>query len=261
MSSVVLLLVVAIVSLLISRVATVALTVTGLAKPVARFQARSALTGAGFTTSESESVVNHPVRRRIVMALMLLGNVGLATAVAGVLGGFLRADAGAGFLRAGLLLLGLIGIYVVSKSAWVDRRLSRLIAKLLDAHTDLDTRDYDRLLHLSGEYSVKETVVEHGSWLADQPLGDLRLGDEGVTVLGVTRSNGTYLPVPSRETVVRPGDSVIVYGADDAVAGLGRRPAGPEGERAHRERAAANAEVRAAQEAFDPSRTRRDGSS
>ena len=61
-----LLLVVAI-SLLVTRVATVMLTATGLSREVARFQARSAFTGAGYTTTESESVVNHPVRRRIVM--------------------------------------------------------------------------------------------------------------------------------------------------------------------------------------------------
>ena len=61
MSAVVLLLIVAFVSLLITRVATVALTTTGMSAPVARFQARSAMSGVGFTTSEADSVVNHPV--------------------------------------------------------------------------------------------------------------------------------------------------------------------------------------------------------
>ncbi|MEE3220394.1 MAG: potassium transporter TrkA, partial [Planctomycetota bacterium] len=42
------------VTLLITRVATVALMVTGLSRESARFQARSALTGVGFTTYESE---------------------------------------------------------------------------------------------------------------------------------------------------------------------------------------------------------------
>lgn len=245
MTAVLLLLVVALVSLLISRVATVALTVTGLTRPVARFQARSALTGAGFTTSESEAVVNHPVRRRIVMGLMLLGNVGLATAIAGVLGGFLRADAGAGLMRASFLVAGLIGVYLLSQSDAVDRRLSALIARFLTDYTDLEVRDYDRLLHLSGEYSVKETVVEPGSWMDGRPLGSMRLGDEGVTVLGITRPSGVYLPVPDRETAVRGGDSLIVYGHDRAIEGLGRRPAGADGDREHAARAAANRELRA----------------
>ena len=72
------LLVVVLISLIVTRVATVALVSTGLSREMARFQARSAFTGTGFTTQEAESVVNHPVRRRIVMALMLAGNAGLA---------------------------------------------------------------------------------------------------------------------------------------------------------------------------------------
>lgn len=77
MIEVVSLLVVLVMSLIITRVATVALALTGMSQPAARFQARSALTGAGFTTSESERVVNHPVRRRVIMWLMLVGNTGL----------------------------------------------------------------------------------------------------------------------------------------------------------------------------------------
>ena len=58
--------VVMLVSLLITRVATVALTLTGLSREAARCQARSALSGTGFTTPEA--VVAHLVRRRIVSA-------------------------------------------------------------------------------------------------------------------------------------------------------------------------------------------------
>ena len=57
-------------SLLITRIATEALTLTGLSRTSASFQARSAFTGAGFTTAESEAVVKHPVRRRIIIVLV-----------------------------------------------------------------------------------------------------------------------------------------------------------------------------------------------
>ncbi len=49
-------------SLIITRIAAMALMATGLSRDAARFQARSAFTGSGFTTRESESVVNHPVQ-------------------------------------------------------------------------------------------------------------------------------------------------------------------------------------------------------
>src|SRR5215212_9226871 len=81
------------VSLLITRIGTTALVHTGLSREVARFQARSAFFGVGFTTSEAESVVNHPVRRRIVLWLVLLGNAGIVTVLASVV---LSANAAGG---------------------------------------------------------------------------------------------------------------------------------------------------------------------
>ena len=61
----------------VARIATRAFMLTGLSKETARFQARSIITGTGFTTDEAEHIVNHPVRRRISLTLMLIGNAGL----------------------------------------------------------------------------------------------------------------------------------------------------------------------------------------
>lgn len=86
------------ISILITRVATVALTHTGLSREAARFQARSAFTGVGFTTQESEKVVNHPVRRRVVLGLMLVGNAGIVTAVSSLILTFTRLEGGSSSL-------------------------------------------------------------------------------------------------------------------------------------------------------------------
>jgi Trk-type K+ transport system membrane component len=60
-------------SLIVTRIAALALSITGLSSTTAQFQARSAFTGVGFTTLESEAILNHPIRRRIIMTLMLAG--------------------------------------------------------------------------------------------------------------------------------------------------------------------------------------------
>ena len=85
-------LVVVLISLIVARVGTVALIQTGVPREAARFQARSALSAAGFTTSESEKVVNHPVRRRIILNLMLLGSAGLVAAVGSLVISFGHAN-------------------------------------------------------------------------------------------------------------------------------------------------------------------------
>ncbi len=234
MPAVILLVVVALMSLLITRIATIALTVTGMARPAARFQARSALTGVGFTTSESESVVGHPARRRIIMSLMLVGSLGLTTSVAGLIAGFLGADnAGQALTRTALLVGGLAAVYGLSLSQTVDRHLSRLAARALGRFTDLDVRDYAALLRVSGEYAVKEMVARPDGWLAGRTLGDLRLRDEGVVVLGIARPDGSYLGVPDGDTEVRPGDTLIAYGRAQSFEDLTTRQPGREGDEAH----------------------------
>ena len=75
--SVILLIVFVCVSYLIVRIGAIALEMTGMDRSRARFQALSAFTGTGFTTRETEMVINHPRRRKIVTYLMILGNAGI----------------------------------------------------------------------------------------------------------------------------------------------------------------------------------------
>ena len=79
MDAIIALLFVLTLSLLVTRLATSALMLTGVSHQLARLQALSALTGVGFTTSESERIVDHPVRRRILILMMLVGNAGFVT--------------------------------------------------------------------------------------------------------------------------------------------------------------------------------------
>ncbi|MFP5377029.1 MAG: TrkA C-terminal domain-containing protein [Acidimicrobiia bacterium] len=234
MYGIILLLVVAMLSLLITRIATIALTATGMSRPSARFQARSALTGVGFTTTESEAVVSHPARRRIIMALMLAGSAGLATSIAGILAGVVgAADATSRLARAVVLIGGLVLIYAASTSSRVNRFLSRVIGRALARFTDLDVRDYAALLHVSGEYEVKEMLAVPDGWITGRTLGELRLRDEGVLVLGIVRADGSYLGVPTRETRIEAGDTAILYGRDGAFAELTARRRGEAGDEAH----------------------------
>ena len=69
---------------------------TGVPPEIAAFQARSAFSGAGFTTTEAENVVNHPARRRIIATTMFAGSLGTPTLVVTVLLGFV-APSGARF--------------------------------------------------------------------------------------------------------------------------------------------------------------------
>jgi len=231
------LLVVLVMSLIITRVATVALTLTGMSQPVAQFQARSALTGAGFTTHESERVVSHPLRRRIIMALMLIGNTGLVLAASLVILMLSRGgeDVGARGQQFGLLIGGLLALYGVARSAWVERMLRRGIERMLRRHTDVARRDYGSLLRLGGGYRVAELNVEAGDWMAGRTLRELDLPEEGILVLGITRGDSSYVGAPRAETRIEAEDTVMLYGAEERIAALDRRRAGVGGHLQHAE--------------------------
>lgn len=279
------LLLIVIISLIVNRVATVALMFTGMSRDAARFQARSAFTGAGFTTLESEQIVTHPVRRRIVLLLMLLGNAGFVTMIATLLGGFIGIESAVGpelegvsvvihdasgeeardvtatleydptqaqlmwmdrilgpsrwariAVRLLLLLLGLAAVWAVASSKWVDRRLSRIITWALKNFTSLDTIDYHGILHFTEGFLVEELQMSENHWATGRKIGDLRLGDEGIQVLGIQRADGTYLGSPTGESFVRTGDTLILYGSAEALASFRNREKGETGQAEHQRR-------------------------
>ena len=237
---------VVVISLLITRVATIALSLTGLSREAARFQARSALSGAGFTTAESESVVNHPVRRRIIMMLILLGSAGLLTAVSTLAISF-GGNSENRLLRASILIGALFILFLISRSTGVDRVLSRVIEKILRAR-GMDVRDYASLMRLSGDYAVGEVYVEEQDWVAGKTLDQLELREEGIQVLGIERASGDYVGVPEGKERVDPGDTLILYAREAQLEDLDERdpkhgPAAHQAAKEERERERATAET------------------
>ncbi len=146
-------------SLVIVRIATVGLSMTGLSRDLAQFQALSAFTGSGFTTRESEDIVNHPIRRRIVMHLMLLGNAGMAIVITSFVASVLKSDRGDTWttsLWTRLLILagGSLLLLFLANSSWLERFHWTAGKWALQRWAHLEVKDYTNLLHLSRNYSV-----------------------------------------------------------------------------------------------------------
>jgi len=230
------LLIVLTLSLLITRIAGMALMLTGMSSEAARFQARSAFTGSGFTTGESESVVNHPVRRRIIMMLMLLGNIGIATVVAtAVLSLINTARAEHWWWYILILASGAAALVILSTSRRVEYQLNRLIALGLKRWTRLDVTDYVAVLQLQNGYAVTEMEIESGDWLDGKSLFEAALPKEGVLVLGIQRSDGAFIGTPRASDLIHSRDTLILYGLSSRIAELDQRRADDSGERAHSE--------------------------
>jgi hypothetical protein len=148
-------------SVLVIRVASVALRLTGLSDDVARFQALFAFTGTGFTTREAEAIVNYPVRRRIVSSLMIVGNLGLVTVLATLVVSLVKTEgeADAIFAQLAWLIGGLILLWVVMLNGTADRVMCNLISRILNRATVLGKRRFQRLLQIADGYSVCEHPI------------------------------------------------------------------------------------------------------
>lgn len=203
------------ISFFLTRLASVALRLTGLPEQNARFQAMSALTGTGYTTTEAEMIVNYPIRRKIISWLMVFGNLGIVSVLSTLMISFVRTDAD---MMAILLQLawmaGLtIVFFAIMLNPIVDGLLCGLIGLVLEKCTFLGGRHYRRLLQFGNNLSVSEHQFFASEGLnPDQVRAELA----NFSILAVRRKTGKTEAFSLGMDIVNPGDSLILFGHDDA---------------------------------------------
>ena len=220
MGSFLALIIIILVALLLVKLGASALQLTGMSKPISVFQASSAFFGVGFTTKEAELVVNHPVRRKIILHLIIAGNIGLTSALATLLVTFMNSDErglGVTFGWLALIGLGVLVLGLLLNLKIIRRPLDRLMKKTLEASGMRRIVDYDYLLNLRDGYCVYDgEIADDHSWIGKK-LFEIRPADQGVIVLGIYRNDGEFVGAPKKETEVLKGDVLMVYGMDDDV--------------------------------------------
>ncbi len=205
-------LIVAVITSVFVQAAGGALIATGLPPQIAAFQARSAFSGAGFTTNEAENVVNHPIRRRIIATTMFVGSLGTPTLVVTVLAGLVAPGPGSTTERtlvtlSGLILIGL-AIFARPMRRWltgVGRRYARRrLIPVLSGHSD-------ELLALGGDFIIGALDVVADTSDSVRSLRGLQNALPDVTVLGVQRG-ARYFGESPVDIELRAGDRLVVCG-------------------------------------------------
>jgi len=145
-------------SVFINCIASVALRLTGLPDSIARFQALSAFSGAGFTTAEAETVINYPVRRQIINLLIIIGNLGMVAVFSTLVVSFLNTDGEVTAVINQLLWLaaGLILLWFMVLNPAADRVFCTVLSILLAKLTILGRMRFHRLLQTSNDLSIAE---------------------------------------------------------------------------------------------------------
>ena len=199
----------------IVRISSTILRHTGLPDNIARFQSISALSGTGFTTSESELIVNFPVRRRVLIFLMILGNLGMASVATTFIVALIATEGETGAVLtqvvAFVIAIGLTLLIMSNKT--LDKKLCDGISWYLTRSGSLELIGFERLYQISHNYSIAEHLVEH---INETSLADLNLEEFELVVLGVrTGADKKYLN-PSEVSALQVGDKLVCYGAENA---------------------------------------------
>lgn len=167
----------------------------------------------GFTTSESEQVVNHPVRRKIILHLIIAGNIGFTSALATLLVTLMRSDdrgLGMTFAWLGIAVLGLLVLGLFLNLRVVSDPVDHFIRVTLEKAGMTKVIDFDYLLNLRDGFCVYDGEIhEKHPWIG-KALWQIKPADVVIIVLGIYRSGGEFVGAPQKDTEIQSEDVLMV---------------------------------------------------
>jgi hypothetical protein len=207
------------VSFTVVRLGAAALELTGMTWDQAKFQALSAFTNSGFTTREAEAVVGHPVRRKIVSYLIILGNAGLVTTVGTFAGSVMGGDPFEFTINLAVMLVGIAFLLWLARKPKLAQRMRDSFQKrIIKRYGDLAPTP-EAMLRLDEGINLSRISLPQDSPAAGRTLAELRLADAGIQVLAIER-DGEFNPTPKGQDRLEAGDTLVVYGQTEGAAGV-----------------------------------------
>jgi hypothetical protein len=191
----------------------------GLPPKAAAFEARSALVGAGYTTSQSEYVVRNPAARRFASTLVLLGYFG-PTLILALLGVSFVIPTGEDLTARAITLVVLIGgLFVFDRLGLIrviGSRPARAVARRLLADDTFET------WVVVGDRVIAAVRIPKDPERSAPVIATL--SDPGVRILAVepAEPGRPSFPDESQLVVPRPGDRVVAFGPEEAFEPLRR---------------------------------------
>jgi hypothetical protein len=191
----------------------------GLPPKAAAFEARSALVGAGYTTSQSEYVVRNPAARRFASTLVLLGYFGPALILA-LLGFSFVFPSGEDLTGRAITLVVLIGgLFLFDRVGLVramGARPAHAVARRLLADDTFET------WVVVGDRVIAAVLIPKDPQRSESMIATL--SDPGIRILAVepAEPGEPTFPDESRLVVPRPGDRVVAFGPETAFESVRR---------------------------------------
>ncbi|WP_071458532.1 hypothetical protein [Bacillus massilinigeriensis] len=159
---------------------------TGLDHHVARFQVISMLTGTGFTTGESELIIDHPFRRRLGAFLILFGAFSLAVIISAISSllsdNFFATEIG--YIAAALLVITLF-----MKTPFVKKKLGKHLKGELKKNYNIADLPVSDVILFSEKDEIAELSIPEKSDLAGKTFRKLIEENQDINVLRLSRNS------------------------------------------------------------------------
>jgi hypothetical protein len=181
---------------------------TGLDKKIAKFQVISMLTGTGFTTGESELIIDHPVRRRLGAFLILFGAFSLAVIISAI--SQLLSD---NFFTMEIAYIagGLVVLLFILRAPFTQSFMSKRMKSELEENYELADLPIRDVLLMDDEDEVREISIMEESPFSGKTFDEIVAREDDLMLLFIKRGD-INIRNKSYDTKLEPGDRLVLYG-------------------------------------------------
>jgi hypothetical protein len=181
---------------------------TGLDKKISRFQVISMLTGTGFTTGESELIIDHPVRRRLGAFLILFGAFSLAVIISAI--SQLLSD---NFFTMEIAYIagGLVVLLLILRVPSIQNFMSKKMKSELEENYELADLPIKDVLLMDDEDEVREISILEDSAFSGKTFDEIVAREDDLMLLFIKRGD-INIRNKSYDTKLEPGDRLVLYG-------------------------------------------------
>ncbi|MET1030093.1 TrkA C-terminal domain-containing protein [Domibacillus tundrae] len=199
--------------MLVIEVSVIMFNITGLEKPVSRYQVISMLTGTGFTTDESQLIIDHPIRRKISAFLILFGAFSLAVIISAMTN-MLSDD----FRLTELLVINsvLLILLLIGKTPFLKNKLRKKFDYEMHKNLDISELPIKDALYLDENDVVTEVAIEKDSELVGKEILNLFEKEEDITLLFIKRGEINLRNTMHNESI-QAGDDLFLYGNKEEI--------------------------------------------
>lgn len=195
------------------EISTALFIFTGLERKVARFQAISMLTGTGFTTGESELIIDHPIRRKLAAFLILFGAFSLAVIISAITNLLTESFY---TMEIAYFAGGLFVLLFVFKVPRVQKFMTSKLKRELKEHYELAELPIMDVLPMDKDDEVREISIEEQSKFAGKSFDQIIKNTEDIMLLFIKRGD-INIRNKAYQTPLKPGDRIIVYGKNSII--------------------------------------------